>query len=119
MLETDSPTLWLTPGGGIELGETVEAAARREIWEETRIADVEVGPVLWTEDRAAKVNGEDVMFEMTYILVRAATMEVDLSGCQPDERSTIIETRWWRIDDLTDLSVRPLGLAALLSRHRP
>src|SRR3954467_6763107 len=28
---------WVVPGGGVELGETIEDAARREIWEETSL----------------------------------------------------------------------------------
>ena len=34
---------WSLPGGAQELGETVEAAARRELWEETGL---QVGPLL-------------------------------------------------------------------------
>lgn len=37
---------WFTVGGGVEPGETLEAAALREIAEETGFSDVELGPVV-------------------------------------------------------------------------
>lgn len=39
----DRPPLWCTPGGAVDPGESYEAAARRELWEETGL-DVDCGP---------------------------------------------------------------------------
>jgi 8-oxo-dGTP pyrophosphatase MutT (NUDIX family) len=38
---------WLTPGGGLEPGESHEEAALRELREETGISGVELGPWVW------------------------------------------------------------------------
>lgn len=43
-------TPWLEiPGGGIDPGEDSAVAVARELYEETGIADAEIGPVVWTQ----------------------------------------------------------------------
>jgi 8-oxo-dGTP pyrophosphatase MutT (NUDIX family) len=40
---------WEIPGGGMDPDESSEDAARRELYEETGITDVEIGPCVWTQ----------------------------------------------------------------------
>lgn len=57
---------WSLPGGGVELGETLEASVAREMLEETGL-EVEVGPVIEVFDRITR--DEDGRVRYHYVLV--------------------------------------------------
>ncbi|MFY9188818.1 MAG: NUDIX hydrolase [bacterium] len=58
--------LWSLPGGKVELGETLEAALRREIKEECNL-DIEVGPPIAVLDSIFRDEKGQVLYHYTLV----------------------------------------------------
>jgi 8-oxo-dGTP pyrophosphatase MutT (NUDIX family) len=112
----DGPGAWFTVGGGANPGETVLAAAIREVAEETGFTDVEFGPVVWLREAVHVLRGERVLFKESYLVAFCAGAEPRRDGWDEAERRLMDDIAWWRIEDLaaTHEAVFPPGLAQML-----
>jgi 8-oxo-dGTP pyrophosphatase MutT (NUDIX family) len=102
--EVGLPPRWLTPGGGIDSGETTLEAAVRELREETgmRVNPEELGePALVSSGRWDWADGlsyhtyTDTIYEL-----KVQNFDPDTSGFTQDELRDILEYRWWTIQEL-------------------
>ncbi|GGR48202.1 8-oxo-dGTP pyrophosphatase MutT (NUDIX family) [Nocardioides luteus] len=108
---------WITPGGGIDPGESDEVAAVREIEEETglRITEADLlGPTM----RRDVVHGySDVVIEQEDVFYACwvPAFEVSIAGHTEEEQLTMGGHRWWTRAELetTDEEIWPAVLLDL------
>ena len=96
-------TYWATPGGGVDEGESFAQAAVRELWEETGLRVVDVGPEIARRVFVLQLTtGEHVMADERFFLVRIDGCAVSNAGWTALELDVMAEHRWWSRAELAE-----------------
>ena len=108
---------WATPGGGVEDGEAFEQTAVRELAEETGLQRNSVGPEVARREFLQQLpDGERVMADERYFLVRVTDESLSRTNWTALEREVMVEHRWWSREELarTEATVWPEKLLEML-----
>ena len=91
--------LWAVPGGAVEAGETLAAAAEREVREETGVIVRAGGPVHAFDVISRGAGGE---IEHHYVVV---DLIADYVAGEPNAADDAVDAAWVRIEELGALAV--------------
>ena len=115
--DTSSVARWLTPGGGVDAGESHHQAAVRELEEETGLVIPNVGAPIWAHDFVVQWDAAD--HDTGHAEFYTATVDAFTPSdalWTDEERVDVLAHNWWTLDELsaTGEAIEPAELVELV-----
>jgi 8-oxo-dGTP pyrophosphatase MutT (NUDIX family) len=120
--DTSKVARWITPGGGVDEGESHHDAAVRELQEETGLRIDDLGAPVWSHD--FDVQWDDADHDTGHAEFYTAVVDAFEPSDElwtDDERVDVRAHRWWTLSELigTDEPYEPAQLINLVRRQLP
>ena len=117
LLPESGDPFWITPGGGLEPGESIEAGLRRELREELGLVEFAVGPLVWRRQHTFTWGERRIRQRERYHVVHVARFEPQMSDAT--EARVLDRFQWWPVNELASSRERltPLSLAQIMTSY--
>lgn len=118
--DTFPEAYWILPGGGVESGETMEDALKREMMEETGY-ECEVGKMLFVKELLYPFPGEPDQGKIHHSVslgffakVTGGSLKTGIDPEFPEDKQVILETNWLPIETLESHPTYPPFLTSFV-----
>ncbi len=105
--DTSGVARWITPGGGVDPGETHHRAAVRELEEETGLVIPDLGEPVWSHDFVVEWDDADHdTGHAEFYTAAVDRFEPSQDQWTDEERVDVLAHRWWTLDELATTAER-------------